>query len=264
MKITATITTRNRVEQLKKAVKSVESQTLLPDELIIIDDNSSDGTKEYCENLQKNSKISIIYFRNEIQVGSNKCRNQAIERANGKYIAFLDDDDEWLAEKLQIQYETITKENADLVYTGVQMTDSDGKKISRHFHKKPLFLSPKIAILFINYPGTTSCLMFKSDFLKKTGGFNLNIPSLQDYEISVRAIRNNAKVAGVDKILVKYCNASNYSIISSPDKFFAASKIIIKNCPKIYLIFQIFGLTRLFLSRLKIKAFRNNLFRKKN
>lgn len=262
MNITAAITTCNRLRQLKKAVESVENQTLLPDELIIIDDNSCDETQEYCKNLQEISKIPIIYFRNDFRGGSNACRNLAIERASGEYIAFLDDDDEWLPDKLQIQYETAKKKNADLVYTGVETVDSDGKKISRHFHKKPAFFSPKIAILTLNYPGTTSCLMIKTELLRKIAGFNPDYASLQDYELSSRLIRAGASVAGVEKVLVKYCFPGSSSIVASPEKFFDAALKLLKNSPKRYVFFQLYGLTRLAMSRMKYKSFRDNLFRK--
>ena len=262
MNITAVITTCDRLQQLKKAVESVENQTLSPDELIIIDDNSCDQTQEYCENLQEISKIPVIYLRNDFRAGSNLCRNLAIERANGEYIAFLDDDDEWLPEKLQIQYETAKKEKADLVYTGVETVDSNGKKISRHFHRKPALFPPKIAILTLNYPGTTSCLMLKTELLRKISGFNPDYSSLQDYELSIRLIRAGASVAGVEKILVKYGFPSSSSIVASPKKFFDAALKLLKNSPKRYVFFQLYGLTRLIMSRMKYKSFRNNLFRK--
>lgn len=262
MNITAVITTCNRLRQLKKAVESIENQTLLPDELIIIDDNSCDQTQEYCKNLQEISKIPVIYLRNDSQGGSNTCRNQAIERASGEYIAFLDDDDEWLPEKLQIQYETAKKENADLIYTGVETVDSEGKKISQHFHKKPAFFSPKIAILTLNYPGTTSCLMLKTELLRKIAGFNTDYSSLQDYELSIRLIGAGAKVAGIEKILVKYGFPGSSSIVASPRKFFDAALKLLKNSQKKHVFFQFYGLIRLVMSRMKYKSFRDKLFRK--
>lgn len=259
MKITAVITTFNRPDKLIKAVASVENQTRLPDELIIIDDNSDEETQKFCRNLT--AKFPVIYFHNDKNMGACFCRNQAIERTRGDYIAFLDDDDEWLPKKLQIQYETAVNENADLIYTAVQ-TINNKNNAKKYFHKKTPFLPAKIAILLLNYPGSTSSLMFKSKFLRSIGGFDSKLPALQDYEISMRAIRNGAKVVGIDKVLVNYGTANKYSIVSSSKKFFEASKILLKRCPKRYLPFKFIGLFRSFLSRLKFKSFRESLFAK--
>jgi glycosyltransferase involved in cell wall biosynthesis len=253
------ITTCNRLNKLKKAVKSVENQVFLPNELIIVDDNSHDGTQEYCENLKEVSKIPIIYFRNNFRVGSNVCRNQAIERASGEYIAFLDDDDEWFPEKLRIQYETVKKENADLVYTGVKMTDSGRKKI--YFHN-PFPFTPKFAIMFGNFVGITSTMMIKSEMLKETGGFDCSIPSLQDYELIIRLINNNANVKGIKIPLVEYGSTNNKNVSVSSRNFFKASKIILKKSPIIYRPLQFIGLLRIFSQKLiKTENFRENLFR---
>ena len=257
MKITAAITTRNRLEQLKKALESVENQTLLPDELIIIDDNSSDCTKEYCEKLQTISKIPMIYFHNDIQTGSNKCRNQAIERANGEYIAFLDDDDEWFDEKLQIQYETAKKENADLVYTAVKLSCENHKKI--YFHN-PFPFPHKIAIMLGNFVGITSTMMINLKLLKKNGKFDDDIPMLQDYELIIRLINNNAKIKGIKIPLVKYCPTNNKNISVSPRKFFIAAKMILKKTPVIYKPLQFLGLLRIFTQKfVKSDKFRRKL-----
>ena len=254
MNITAVITTCNRLQRLKKAVASVENQTLLPDELIIIDDNSCDQTQEYCKNLQEISKIPIIYSYNDFRAGSNVCRNQAIGRANGEYIAFLDDDDEWLPEKLQIQYETAKKDNADLVYTAVILSSRNNKK--KYFHSSFPF-APKLAIMLGNFVGITSAMMVKSEVLRKTKGFNVDIPSLQDYELVIRLINSNAKVKGIATPLVKYGTADDKNISVSSKGFFEASKIILRKTPIFYRPLQFLGIFRIFMQKLlKSKQFR--------
>ena len=248
MKITAAITTFNRLELLKNAVNSVENQVLLPNELIIIDDNSDDGTQKYCQNLS--AKFPIIYFHNDKNMGACFCRNQAIERASGKYIAFLDDDDEWEAEKLLKQNEFAEK-NFDLIYTAAKFDN----KI--YFHKPfPITLG--------NFVGITSTMMINLEILRKIDGFDEKLPALQDYDLVIRLIKNGAKVKGIKSPLVKYCPPNDKNISISPEKFFVASKIILSKTPFFAKPLQFIGLCRIFIQKfVKLKEFRNIIFEKR-
>lgn len=93
-KISIIITTYNRRTFLEKAIESVFNQTYQNIEIIIIDDCSKDGTKDFCENL-KDSRIK--FYRNEHNQGCGPNRKKALqEYATGKYIIFLDDDDSFI------------------------------------------------------------------------------------------------------------------------------------------------------------------------
>ena len=103
-KVSAIITTHNRLELLIKAINSVLNQTYENIELIIVDDNSTDGTRTYIQKLLlENKDISYIYISPDDSKGGNYARNLGINAASGEYIAFLDDDDEWLVDKIQKQ-----------------------------------------------------------------------------------------------------------------------------------------------------------------
>ena len=97
--VSVVITTRNRCELLKRAIESVLNQTYRNIELIIIDDNSSDNTQE----LVRSSTGKIIYVRHNKCMGGAASRMTGSQRANGEYIAFLDDDDQWEPEKIEKQ-----------------------------------------------------------------------------------------------------------------------------------------------------------------
>ena len=95
-KLSVIIPTFNRLELLKRAVKSVQEQDFKDIEIIISDDHSNDGTKEFCENLIKQDS-RIKYFLNEkYKKGPNGNKNNGLDRARGEFISFLDDDDELL------------------------------------------------------------------------------------------------------------------------------------------------------------------------
>lgn len=98
MKISVIIPTYNRKKTLARAIQSVINQSLSAFEILIIDDGSNDGTKEWVkENFQN---IKYIYQNNR---GVSSARNIGIENANGDWVAFLDSDDEWLSNKLHEQ-----------------------------------------------------------------------------------------------------------------------------------------------------------------
>ena len=98
MKISVIIPTFNRKNTLGRALQSVSNQSLSPCEIIIIDDGSNDGTKEW---VKKNfSNMKYIY---QINQGVSSARNTGLKYAWGDWIAFLDSDDEWLPNKLHDQ-----------------------------------------------------------------------------------------------------------------------------------------------------------------
>jgi len=250
VKITAAISTYNRLGMLKKAIVSVENQTFLPCELIIVDDNSSDGTKEYCENLSLD--FPVIYLRNDKNSGVSFSRNRAIEQASGEYIAFLDDDDEWLSEKLQKQNE-FAENGFDLIYTALTTQKND--KI--YFHRRfPVFLGC--------FAGSTSTMMFNLATLRKIGGFDPRIESMEEYDLLIRLVRNRAKIKGIRVVLVKYFMADSGKLSGSLKKYFSSAKIIMSKTPFFLKPLQFMGLFRIFAQKtVKLREFREVLFKKR-
>ena len=84
----------NRPEQLERAARSVLDQHGIPVELIIVDDASTDTTPDVVARLAEEPAVTVL--RNEVSTGPSGARNRGIEKANGDYLAFCDDDDEWL------------------------------------------------------------------------------------------------------------------------------------------------------------------------
>ena len=110
--ISVIITTRNRILKVERAICSVLNQTYNNIEIIVVDDFSNDGTFEYI----KNKFPSIIIIRNKKKLGGSGSRNIGIKKSNGLYISFLDDDDYFRKDKIEIQYNTYLKEkNSSLI-----------------------------------------------------------------------------------------------------------------------------------------------------
>ena len=114
--ITIIITTFNSLKSIKKTIKSVLDQKYQNFEIILVDDCSNDGTYEYLKKMQKKFANKIILLKTKKNSGTpSVSRNLGIKNAKGKFICFLDSDDTWEKNKLQLQVEAFSDEN--MIYT---------------------------------------------------------------------------------------------------------------------------------------------------
>jgi glycosyltransferase involved in cell wall biosynthesis len=107
---------------IRRTIDSILAQTYRDYEIIVVDDGSADDTAEVVKSY--GAKVRYIYQDN---AGDGPARNTGIAAAKGKWIAFLDHDDEWLPEKLQLQIELVNK-HPDLRWCGTNRYQSDGKR----------------------------------------------------------------------------------------------------------------------------------------
>lgn len=117
----------NSEAYIQESIESVLNQTYRNWELLITDDNSIDNTVKIVEGLSHlDSRIKLhIQIEN---CGAGVARNNAIERSQGKYIAFLDSDDKWHPEKLKKQVAFMQQNKVALSYTAYSKFDSKGLK----------------------------------------------------------------------------------------------------------------------------------------
>ena len=115
--VSVIITTHNRKEMLVKAIESVLGQTYKKLECIVVDDASTDGTREHITEYINNKRILYYYISENESRGGNYARNVGLENASGDVVAFLDDDDEWTKDKIEKQMQAIkASDNIGLVY----------------------------------------------------------------------------------------------------------------------------------------------------
>jgi len=158
----------NAQKYIKDCIKSVIDQTYSNWELIIVDDASTDGSLNIVRRLMlKDSRIKLIKCKENFG-GPAKPRNIGIKKSKGLYVAFLDNDDIWLPEKLKKQMEIFfKKKEVDIIYSLAYTIDVNGKRIGSHNNQKifnvlKYFLS-KTNILFIsNFIVTPSVIMKKN------------------------------------------------------------------------------------------------------
>ena len=128
-KVSVIIPTYNRAGLLPRAVNSVLSQTYDDYEIIIVDDCSTDNTRDVIAAFTDPRVLSIRHQTNRRQSASI---NTGISNARGEYIAFLDDDDEWLPAKLEKQVAILdsSSSNVGLVYCWMDMIEDSTGNIS--------------------------------------------------------------------------------------------------------------------------------------
>lgn len=118
----------NAERYLNEAVESVLGQTNSLWELLIVDDNSHDRTAQVAQEYQKRD-CRIRYIKNEVNAGASESRNRGVREARGEWIAFLDSDDRWMPEKLEMQLRYAKEQNAEFVFTGSAFMDESGEKL---------------------------------------------------------------------------------------------------------------------------------------
>jgi len=194
MKVSVIIPTYNREAFLKRAIKSVLGQTFQDFELIIVDDGSTDKTKELVDSFD-NDKIKYIYQENS--GGAARPKNTGIKIAQGEYIAILDSDDEWLPRKLEKQLKFF--EN----YPEISVIGCNFLINGRKEYKIPKYKNVFKRMLATDDIGPGSIMVYKKEVFDKVGLFDENLKSSQDKEMRIRLAREY-KFGFVREPLVNY------------------------------------------------------------
>ena len=112
---------------IAESIRCVQNQTYRDWELIIVDDCSTDGTDEIVSGFSDDGRIR--YFKNEKNLGAALSRNRAMREARGEWIAFLDSDDLWTADKLEKQIRFMKENGYSLSYTEYEKIDEEGRPL---------------------------------------------------------------------------------------------------------------------------------------
>ncbi len=174
------IPTFNRLLFLKEAIDSVLSQTYQDFELILIDDGSTDGTKEFATGLSNH--LRYIYQENS---GPSAARNHGIRESQGAYITFLDSDDLWLENKLQVEI-AFMKANPDtmICYTDEIWIRRGVRVNQKNKHRKYSgWVFERCLPLCIVSP---SSVLMRREFFEAVGFFDESLPACEDYDLWLR------------------------------------------------------------------------------
>lgn len=197
-KVSVVIPTYNRPELLSQAIRSVLAQTYQDFEVIVVDD----GSRGRAGNVVMAFEDSRIrYFKNETSLGGGGARNRGIAEARGGYVAFLDDDDEWLPEKLRIQVNAFENAPQDVgfCFSGVVKVLIDREEVTQTEDGVCDF--SQIALTRFKGFLTSTLVVYKS-VLEEVGGFDVSFPSHQEPELIIRIARTYRGI-GINQPLVR-------------------------------------------------------------
>ena len=206
------ITTKNRLAFLPRAVSSILNSSLLPNEIIIVNDG---GEKPDFSDIDFGT-VSLIIINNDSSLGANYSRNKGIELSSAENVFLLDDDDAVEENSFQKRMDVLLKdERIGLVFTGIKIVlSSDLNNVRRTV--LPREYSDYTEALFSkgNVIGSTSRGLIRKKFFMAAGKFDETLPCMQDYDLWIR-MSQHCKIKHDNSATVIYTVHNNKRQISS-------------------------------------------------
>lgn len=203
--VSVVIPVYNREALVARAIDSVLGQTFEDFEVLVVDDASTDGTPGV---VRQYDDERVRYLRQKTNRGVSAARNRALREARGAFIAFLDSDDTWMPEKLELQVRRFQElpEDVGLLYTGVETVEGDGGgRIDRPAYRGDVYRE----LLTVNRIYTTSGVMIRAEAAETVGYFDEKAPANEDWDYWVRVARH-FKVDYVEDVLMRYTAGSEH------------------------------------------------------
>lgn len=211
--VSVVIPTHNRATLLCRAIASVLSQSFNELECIVVDDGSTDNTAQAVAAIQDSR---LVYLRHETSRRASAARNTGIRHARGKYIAFLDDDDEWLQDKLKLQIDLLSKlpGTVGMVYCWLDYFSGD-EKVNEHHPRLRGNVFPYV--LDRQAIGNSSTLLVRREAVERVTGFDESLPRGNDGDF-IRRVSREYEVDYVPEVLVKVYVDHGHERITREDR----------------------------------------------
>lgn len=178
MKVSVIVPTYRRDWELKRALESLAQQTFPDFEAVVVDDNQDDDWHQKVQTVMAEARacwpeLSLVYLQNPARLGSAESRNAGVRAAKGEYITFLDDDDEYLPEKIRRQYDFMAAQRLDYSITDLALYCENGW-LAEHRTRWYLQDNDPASLLrchlLYHLTGTDTIMLTKAYF-EKIGGF---------------------------------------------------------------------------------------------
>jgi teichuronic acid biosynthesis glycosyltransferase TuaG len=195
----------NAERYIADSIRSVLAQTYQNWELVVVDDGSTDDTAEVARRFAASDR-RIRYFRQQ-NGGPGKARNAGVEKSSGPLVAFLDADDLWLREKLELQIKVAEEKEADVVFTdgfffdGENVTDESGSNfavVHGRFEGAEMF-----DLLLVRNRLPTLSVLLRREAFNQAGGFAEEY-ICEDYDLWLKLAKLGAVFYGMEEKLVRY------------------------------------------------------------
>jgi glycosyltransferase involved in cell wall biosynthesis len=213
MKISIAMCTYNGAQYLPAQLDSIIAQSRRPDEIVICDDGSTDGTRELLEKFAADSSVPVSLHFNEKNLGSIKNFEQAIRLSNGDVIALSDQDDVWRHDKLRVIEDAFNKSSSTgIVFSDAEIVDEHLQPLNRRMwdgvgfdtHKKKLLRSGRaLEVLVTGWTVTGATMAFRSRFANICLPIPDGIAMIHDGWIAL-TVSCIASVVAIEEPLIQY------------------------------------------------------------
>lgn len=233
--VSVVIPTYNRAHLLNRAIQSILNQTCHDFEIIVVDDSSIDNTAEIIRSI---GDQRIRYIRHQVNEGVSEARNTGIKAARGKFIGFLDSDDEWLPGKLRKQLDKFGQAPSDtgLVYGSCLFVDEATTKPIRPVmaRKKGHVFRDMLMSDFVLSPTP----LVRKECFDKVGLFDRDFQTSEDWDMWLR-IAQHYEFDFVRELVAKYyvspsqTTGDSRKVTDGYRKFMAKHEALISGNPAI-------------------------------
>lgn len=218
-KVSIIIPVYNAEKYIATTVKSLQKQTLIDWEMLLVDDSSKDGTPEVCKTFATDDS-RITYVRQAKNGGPAVARNVAIDMAHGEYLSFVDSDDTVEPNYLQRLVETADMFNADVVWCNYyEVTDGRKERKQHHLLSNQTLDNKEALSFFLTERTGLGCLwnkVYRRSFVEQHAiRINPNRIHGEDWEFNMMVFRQHPVIVPIKDYLYHYIRQNNYSVISS-------------------------------------------------
>ncbi len=189
LKVSVIIPTYNYAPYIQEAIESVLSQTYKDIEIIVIDDGSTDNTKEILADYIKSEKICYIYQENR---GLPAARNTGLKVAQGQFIKFLDSDDFLYPEEIEKQVAQIKNNDNFISLSDHCILTPDGSIVKHKFY--PPDDNHQLASFFETNPAPPHAYLTPKTLIDKVGGFDETLKACEDWDLWLRILQQGAVI----------------------------------------------------------------------
>lgn len=213
----------NGARFLEATLASIESQTLTPSEIIVVDDGSTDDSTEVIRTSPLADRITLLHQEN---AGQSAARNAGVEQCNAPLVAFLDQDDIWHPDHLSRLVEPFDDDEVGWAYSDFTEIDEEGRLVIVRFHRTHGVAHPKESLAEMigeDLMVLPSAMIARRSALVEVGGFDERLCGYEDDDLCIRLFRHHWRPAYLDRSTVSFRIHSGSSSVSPT---FARSRLI--------------------------------------
>lgn len=198
MDVSVVVPTYNRAGVLGRALDSVFSQTRQPEQVIVVDDGSTDGTSEVIKR-----DYPLVTWVRQTNAGVSAARNRGIAEASSEWIAFLDSDDEWKPGKLERQSDALRQHPSFHICHTNEIWIRNGKRVNegKRHAKSGGWIFQRCLPLCVISP---SSVIVRRALLEELGGFDESLPVCEDYDMWLRICSRHPVLFLEEPLVVKH------------------------------------------------------------